>query len=80
MGERAPGIRAGPGASADAGIYQQAGTAELHQAVGEIDDRGGEGGIPGVYVCEFVDSVSGVFERNLVEEAITGDFEPLRIL
>jgi hypothetical protein len=32
------------------------------------------------YLCEFVDSVSGVFERNLVEEAITGDFEPLRIL
>ena len=32
------------------------------------------------YQCEFVDSVSGVFERNLVEEAITGDFEPLRIL
>jgi len=24
--------------------------------------------------------VSGVFERNLVEEAITGEFEPLRIL
>ena len=32
------------------------------------------------YLCEFVDSVSGVFERNLVEEAITGEFEPLRIL
>ena len=32
------------------------------------------------YLCEFVDSVSGVFEGNLVEEAITGDFEPLRIL
>jgi hypothetical protein len=32
------------------------------------------------YLCEFVDSVSGVFESNLVEEAITGEFEPLRIL
>ena len=31
------------------------------------------------YLCEFVDSVSGVFESNLVEEAITGEFEPLRI-
>jgi hypothetical protein len=31
------------------------------------------------YLCEFADAVSGVFERNLVEEAITGDFEPLRI-
>jgi hypothetical protein len=32
------------------------------------------------YLCEFVDSVSGVFESNLVEEAITGEFEPLRNL
>jgi len=31
------------------------------------------------YLCEFVDSVSGVFERDLVEEAITEDVEPLRI-
>ena len=31
------------------------------------------------YLCEFMDSVSGVFERDLVEEAITEDVEPLRI-
>ena len=31
------------------------------------------------YLCEFVDSVSGVFDRNLVERAITDEIEPLRI-
>ncbi len=31
------------------------------------------------YLCEFVDAVSGVFDHNLVEEAITAEFEPLRI-
>jgi hypothetical protein len=31
------------------------------------------------YLCEFVDSVSGVFERDLVERAITYDVEPLVI-
>jgi phage FluMu gp28-like protein len=31
------------------------------------------------YGCEFVDAVSGMFERELVERAITSDFEPLVI-
>ena len=29
------------------------------------------------YMCEFEDSVSGVFGRDLVDRAITGDVEPL---
>ena len=29
------------------------------------------------YLCEFVDSVSGVFDRDLVESAITNDVKPL---
>src|ERR1035438_1444239 len=31
------------------------------------------------YLCEFEDSVSGVFDRTLVEEAINHEVEPLRI-
>jgi phage FluMu gp28-like protein len=31
------------------------------------------------YLCEFVDSVSGVFDRDLVERAISDEFEPLVI-
>jgi hypothetical protein len=31
------------------------------------------------YLCEFEDSVSGVFDRDLVERAFTGDVEPLLI-
>lgn len=31
------------------------------------------------YLCEFVDSVSGVFDRDLVERAITSDILPLEI-
>jgi hypothetical protein len=30
------------------------------------------------YLCEFTDSVSGVFDRDLVEQAISDEFEPLR--
>jgi len=29
------------------------------------------------YQCEFVDSVSGIFDRELVERAITKDVKPL---
>jgi hypothetical protein len=29
------------------------------------------------YLCEFEDAVSGVFDRELVEQAITYDVEPL---
>ena len=29
------------------------------------------------YLCEFVDAVSGVFDRDLVERAITKDVKPL---
>ena len=29
------------------------------------------------YLCEFVDSVSGVFDRDLVEKAMTDEFKPL---
>jgi phage FluMu gp28-like protein len=29
------------------------------------------------YMCEFVDSVSGVFDRDLVEGAITDEVAPL---
>jgi len=31
------------------------------------------------YLCEFVETVSGVFDRDLVEGAMSCDFEPLRI-
>src|ERR1017187_433155 len=31
------------------------------------------------YLCEFEDSVSGVFDRELVEQAISDEVEPLRI-
>ncbi len=31
------------------------------------------------YLCEFVDSVSGVFDRDLVERAMSDEFEPLVI-
>ena len=31
------------------------------------------------YLCDFEDTVSGVFARELVESAITGDVKPLRI-
>jgi hypothetical protein len=31
------------------------------------------------YLCEFEDSVSGVFERDLVTNAIREDVKPLRI-
>jgi hypothetical protein len=31
------------------------------------------------YLCEFVDTVSGVFDRDLVERAISDEFEPLVI-
>jgi hypothetical protein len=31
------------------------------------------------YLCEFEDSVSGVFDRTLVEEAISDEVEPLWI-
>jgi Terminase large subunit, T4likevirus-type, N-terminal len=31
------------------------------------------------YLCEFVDSVSGVFDRDLVESAITAEVQPLEI-
>ena len=31
------------------------------------------------YLCEFVDTVSGVFDRDLVERAVTDAFEPLRL-
>jgi hypothetical protein len=31
------------------------------------------------YLCEFVDSVSGVFDRDAVERAVTDDVTPLRI-
>jgi phage FluMu gp28-like protein len=29
------------------------------------------------YMCQFEDSVSGVFDRKLVEQAITYDVKPL---
>jgi hypothetical protein len=29
------------------------------------------------YQCEFVDSVSGIFDRDVVERAITRDVKPL---
>lgn len=32
------------------------------------------------YLCEFVETVSGVFDRDLVEGAMSYDFAPLRIL
>ena len=32
------------------------------------------------YLCEFVETVSGVFDRDLVEGAMSYDFEPMRIL
>jgi phage FluMu gp28-like protein len=31
------------------------------------------------YLCEFLDSVSGVFDRDLVERAMSEEFEPLVI-
>ncbi len=31
------------------------------------------------YLCEFVETESGAFDRELVERAIRSDFEPLRI-
>ncbi len=31
------------------------------------------------YLCEFVDAVSGVFDRDVVEKAITQDVEPLKL-
>jgi hypothetical protein len=31
------------------------------------------------YLCEFVDTVSGVFDRDLVERAISDEFMPLVI-
>ena len=31
------------------------------------------------YMCEFVDAVSGVFDREMVERAFTDDVTPLRI-
>jgi len=31
------------------------------------------------YLCEFVDTVSGVFDRDLVDGAISAEFEPLSI-
>jgi hypothetical protein len=31
------------------------------------------------YGCEFVDAVSGVFDRDVVERAVTGDVEPLEL-
>jgi hypothetical protein len=31
------------------------------------------------YGCEFVDAVSGVFDRDMVEQAVTGDVEPLEL-
>jgi hypothetical protein len=31
------------------------------------------------YLCEFVDTVSGVFDRDLVERAMSDEFEPLVI-
>jgi hypothetical protein len=31
------------------------------------------------YLCEFVDTVSGVFDRDLVERAMSDEFEPLLI-
>ncbi len=29
------------------------------------------------YLCEFVDEVSGVFERDVVDDAITDEIQPL---
>jgi hypothetical protein len=31
------------------------------------------------YLCEFSDAVSGVFERDAIERAVTRDFAPLVI-
>jgi hypothetical protein len=31
------------------------------------------------YGCEFVDAVSGVFDRDVVEKAVSGEVEPLKI-
>jgi hypothetical protein len=31
------------------------------------------------YLCEFVDEVTGVFERDLLEQALSDDFEPLQL-
>ncbi len=31
------------------------------------------------YLCEFGDSVSSVFDRDLIEKAITSEVKPLRI-
>jgi len=31
------------------------------------------------YLCDFQDSVSGVFERDLVDRAISYDVEPLEL-
>ena len=46
------------------------------------EERGamGEAWFRQEYLCEFVDTVSGVFDRDLVEGAITGRFGGIRIL
>ena len=31
------------------------------------------------YLCQFAATASGVFERDLIDRAVTGDFEALRI-
>ena len=42
------GLTIGPAAGAGAENGQEAGAAELHQAMGEIHHHGGEGGPPGI--------------------------------
>jgi hypothetical protein len=45
------------------------------------EERGslGEAWFRQEYQCEFVDTVSGVFDRDLVDQAISSDFLPLRL-
>ena len=31
------------------------------------------------YLCEFTDSVSSVFDRDLLERALSDEFEPLKL-
>jgi hypothetical protein len=31
------------------------------------------------YLCEFTDTVSGVFDRDVVERAVSSEFPPLKI-
>ena len=49
VGAGETGLLAGRGPGAGIGIGEPSRDSELHPAVGQVDDRGGEGGSPGVY-------------------------------